>query len=130
MLSPPAPISSRSIIGTPTGSPLPLFIRRSRATSGVMLMRGRWDWITHDLAVVPPMSKDTTLPASTCWPIRPATRAPAAGPDSISWIGNAVAVSTVIVPPLDVIRCRGQRQPSERRPSCRRCRYRRTMGWT
>ena len=91
-------------MGIPTGIPLPFFIRRARATSGDRFTRGLRDLMTHDFAVVPPMSNDTTSSAPTCWPISPATRAPAAGPDSISWIGKATAVSTVMVPPLEVIR--------------------------
>ena len=59
--------------------------------------------MTQALAVVPPMSKDSTRSRPTWRAMRAAASAPAAGPDSTSRIGTRLAVSGVAMPPADIM---------------------------
>ncbi len=60
MEPPPAPISISSTTGTRMGSPEPFLNRSARATSNSRASSGSPRSMTQALAVVPPMSKDST----------------------------------------------------------------------
>ena len=60
MEPPPAPISTISMTGMRSGSPLPLVKRYTRSTSKVREDCGLPSSMRQIFAVVPPMSKDST----------------------------------------------------------------------
>ena len=101
---PPAPISTISITGMRSGSPLPLRKRYWRATSKMRECCGSQSSIRQILAVVPPMSNDSTRSRPHSAATRAARMAPPAGPDSTSLIGNRRAVAGVVSPPPEVMR--------------------------
>ena len=85
MLPPPAPTSAMSTTGILSGKPEPA--RRPLAlpvppTWKSWEMSGTPSRTTPVLAVVPPMSKEITLPAPMSRPTAPAAMTPAAPPDS------------------------------------------------
>ena len=96
---PPAPISIISMQRTRTGSPEPFLKRSARATSNSRARRGSPLSITQALAVVPPMSKESSLGSPSSRAMRAAARAPAAGPDSTRRMGTRLAVAGVATPP-------------------------------
>ena len=111
MEPPPAPISTMSMTGTRMGSPLPLRKRYSRATSKERLVCGTPPSIRQILAVVPPMSKDSTESRPQRRARSLAKMAPPAGPDSARRMGKRTAVSRVVMPPPESIMKRGQAKP-------------------
>ena len=101
---PPAPISTISITGMRKGRPLPLRNRAARSTSK---LREAWGFrfsIRQILAVVPPMSKESTLFSPHSAATKLARMAPPAGPLSTSRMGKRRAVSKVVSPPPEVMR--------------------------
>ena len=68
-------------------------------------------------AVVPPMSKVMTSPCPTLRAISLAPTTPAAGPDSMMWIGRSDAASTPMEPPLDCMIRSGAWTPRPRSAS-------------
>ena len=60
MLPPPAPISIMLIVGIPIGRPLPGLNRSVLAVSKSLVISGSPSSTRQILAVVPPMSKETT----------------------------------------------------------------------
>ena len=101
MEPPPAPISIISMTGTRMGSPEPFLNRSARATSNSRATSGSPWSMTHALAVVPPMSKDSIRDSPARRASRAAAKAPAAGPDSTRRMGARLAVSGVAMPPED-----------------------------
>ena len=81
-------------------------------------------------AVVPPMSKVMRLGSSSRLPRWKAPTTPAAGPDSMQYIGFSVAMSKGIRPPFDCITVTGTPKPMARSPSPSRRRYSSTTGRT
>ena len=105
------------------GIPLPFRNLYSRATSKVLEVCGSPSSIRHTLAVVPPMSYESTRDNPNCFAIKLLNIAPPAGPDSTRRTGNRMAVSSVVMPPPDNIKNRGQSRPCVRNweASDRRC---------
>ena len=115
---PPAPISTISITGRRSGSPLPGRNRYSRPTSNSRLVRGWPDSTMQSLAVVPPMSKLSARSQSRPRASSAASSAPPAGPLSINRTGKRSASDRVPSPPPDIMRNRSQPRPRFlRRPS-------------
>ena len=112
MEPPPAPISIISITGMEMGIPLPLVKRCVRATSKVLAVRGVWSEMRQILAVVPPMSYESTASRLCRAAMSAAKMAPPAGPDSTSRTGNRAALSTLMRPPPEWIRKTGQVAPA------------------
>ena len=106
---PPAPISTISMTGMRTGSPLPFLKRDWRSISKVRPLSGSPSSIRQILAVVPPMSKESTRVSPRSSAMRPARMAPPAGPDSTSRTGMATAVARLARLPPEVIRWIGWR---------------------
>ena len=98
---PPAPISIISITGTRIGSPEPFLKRSARATSNSRPTSGAPSSITHALAVVPPMSNESSFGSPRSRAAWAAARAPAAGPDSTSRTGRRRARGGNAIPPDD-----------------------------
>ena len=94
--------------------PEPLMNRSARAISNLRAVWGRKPSIRQSLAVVPPMSKESTLSLRVSRASRAARIAPPAGPDSTSRTGSREAVSRVVMPPLAVIIRIGQDSPAAR----------------
>jgi hypothetical protein len=109
---PPAPISIISITGMRTGIPEPFRNRSARAISKRRAVWGRASSIRQSLAVVPPMSKESTASSPRSRASFAARIAPPAGPDSTSRMGMRAAVSMVVMPPPAVITRIGQVSPS------------------
>jgi len=101
MEPPPAPISISSITGTRMGSPDPFLKRSARATSNSRATSGAPPSITQALAVVPPMSKESSRVSPRCRAACAAARAPAAGPDSTRRMGTRRASAGSAMPPED-----------------------------
>ena len=99
MEPPPAPISISSMTGTRMGSPEPRLKRSARATSNSRASSGSPPSMTQALAVVPPMSNDSSRPSPASRAARAAASAPAAGPDSTRRTGTRLAVAGVAMPP-------------------------------
>ena len=91
---PPAPISTISITGMRSGRPLPLTKRAWRSTSKLRAVSGRKSSIRQILAVVPPMSNDSTRSSPHSAAIRPPGSRRRPGPDSIRRIGSRIACAT------------------------------------
>ena len=82
-----------------------------------------WPPSTIDaLAVVPPMSKLIRSASQRRAPISAAPITPAAGPDSMQYIGLRAASSTGINPPLDCITLTGAAVPARRSSATSRSR--------
>ena len=130
MEPPPAPISIISSTGMRTGRPLPLMKRSARPTSNAREVRGSPSSMRQTFAVVPPMSNDSTSAQPRERATRAARTAPPPGPDSTSRMGNASAVSRVVMPPPEVIRYSGHSNPPASRPQARSLRYPAINGFT
>ena len=117
---PPAPISIISMTGMEMGMPEPLVNRWVRATSKVLAVRGVWSSIRQILAVVPPMSYETTRSRPCRAAMSAAKMAPPAGPDSMSRTGYRAAASTTMRPPPEWMRYTGQEAPAACSCSSRR----------
>jgi hypothetical protein len=87
--------------GTRTGSPEPFLNRSARATSNSRPTSGAPSSMTHALAVVPPMSKESSLRSPRSRAACAAAKAPAAGPDSTRRIGRRRATGGKAMPPDD-----------------------------
>ena len=111
MEPPPAPISTISTTGIFTGSPLPFMKRWARSISKARDSRGSPSSIRQILAVVPPMSKDSTRSSPSSRAIAEAKTAPPAGPDSTRRMGWPAAVAMVTRLPPDVMSRQGQAKP-------------------
>ena len=103
MLPPPALTSARSMTGTRIGCPVPWSQRRAlplppTSYSDVVLIRPRS--IRLALAVVPPMSNESTWSRPSRRPTSAAAMTPAAGPDSTAIAGMRRPSATVKTPPL------------------------------
>jgi hypothetical protein len=81
---PPAPISTISTTGIFSGMPLPFMKRCARLTSKLRESSGSPSSIRQILAVVPPMSNETTRFSPSSRAMALARMAPPAGPDSTS----------------------------------------------
>src|SRR4029450_7236743 len=68
-------------------------------------------------AVVPPMSKVMSLPSPRRRARACAPTTPAAGPDSMMWIGGAAAAPSVMSPPVDCMIKRGGSTPAPPGPA-------------
>ena len=104
MLPPPAPISKVWIEWIFSGSPLPRLNRSRCATSSSEASMGAPPGTSVSLAVVPPMSNDSTSGTPAIRPYSAAASTPAAGPDSMIRTGIAAADAAGTRPPLEVIR--------------------------
>ena len=93
MEPPPAPISISSMTGTRIGSPEPFLNRSARATSNSRASSGSPPSMTQALAVVPPMSKDSTRSMPTLAGHARRRERAGRGADSTSRIGKRLAVS-------------------------------------
>jgi hypothetical protein len=98
--------------GMRTGKPLPLMNRAARPISKRREVCGRPPSIKQTFAVVPPMSKETSFSMPHCRATRLASIAPPLGPDSTRRMGKRVAVSSVVMPPPEVMISRGHAKPS------------------
>src|SRR6266571_170043 len=78
MLPPPAPISISSMVEMRMGRPLPSMKRRCLAASKLYAVSGSPPSTSDSLAVVPPMSKASTLPPLSSRPKKAAAMAAAA----------------------------------------------------
>ena len=87
-----------------TGRPEPFRKRAARSTSNTREVSGWYFSIRQIFAVVPPMSKDSTLLSPSRAAICAAKIAPPAGPDSTSRTGKRRAVSIEVTPPPEVTR--------------------------
>jgi hypothetical protein len=112
---PPAPISTISTTGIFTGMPLPFMKRCARSTSKLRESIGSKSSMRQILAVVPPMSKETTRGSARSRAIAAARMAPPAGPDSMSRTGKRAAVSSVTRLPPEVIIRQGAPMPAAAR---------------
>ncbi len=83
-----------------------------RATSKARAVCGWPLSMRQILAVVPPMSKETTWSRPFCRAMQAAKMAPPAGPDSTSRTGKRMAVSVLVMPPPEVISSIGQAKPT------------------
>ncbi len=92
-----------------TGRPLPFLKRDCRSISNTRPFSGSPLSIRQILAVVPPMSKESTRLSPRSIATRPARIAPPAGPDSTSRTGMRTAVSRLARLPPEVIRWIGCR---------------------
>ncbi len=93
MEPPPAPISIMSMTGALIGSPLPRLKRWTRAASIPGATSGAPSWMRQALAVVPPMSNDSTSRSPVSRPTKALASPPPAGPDSSRRTGKAIAIS-------------------------------------
>ncbi len=114
---PPAPIDTISMTGMRIGRPLPLRKRYMRATSKEREICGRRSSISVIFAVVPPISKESAFAMPFSAAMLRARITPPAGPDSTRRMGKAMAVSTVVTPPPDIISSSGQKTPRRASPS-------------
>ena len=80
------------------------------------------------MAVVPPMSKASTLGRFASCAKWAAPSVPAAGPDSMICTGNSRANSTELMPPLDCISSSSPLNPRPRTRSSSFVRYREVTG--
>ena len=93
-----------------------------RATSKLRLAWGAKLSIRQTLAVVPPMSKESTFDRPFCLATKAEKIAPPAGPLSTRRMGNFAAVSMEVRPPPESIMKTGTAMPMASSPARRRAR--------
>ncbi len=81
-------------------------------TSSEFTRRKRPWSISAAFAVVPPMSKLSRLRSPRRRASSAAPTTPAAGPDSMMWIGRSAAAAALIAPPLDCMIVSGRAMPA------------------
>src|SRR4029453_19399524 len=98
-----------------TGSPEPFLKRSARATSNSRPISGAPSSMTHALAVVPPMSNESSLRSPRSRAAWAAAKAPAAGPDSTRRIGRGRATGGQGDPPghFDEVAWAGNLRPRD-----------------